>query len=93
MQYFHTIIGCLYEIEIHNFQEIRLLIWQKNRLDTNFVYISFRYPTSIAALSFSADSAVLAIATSYMYENDDQKTFPEDHIYIRNVSDQETKPK
>ncbi|XP_060581923.1 mitotic checkpoint protein BUB3-like isoform X1 [Ruditapes philippinarum] len=52
-----------------------------------------RYPTSIAALSFSADSSVLAIASSYMYENDEQKSIPEDNIYIRNVSDQETKPK
>jgi cell cycle arrest protein BUB3 len=57
------------------------------------VFNIFRYPTSIAALSFSADSSVLAIASSYMYENDEQKSIPEDNIYIRNVSDQETKPK
>lgn len=52
-----------------------------------------RYPTTIAALSFSADSSVLAIATSYMFENEEITSPPEDQIYIRNVSDQETKPK
>jgi len=53
-----------------------------------------RYPTSIASLSFATDGSVLAIASSYMYENDSQpdKT-PEDTIFIRFVSDQETKPK
>ena len=59
-----------------------------------FILIScFRYPTSIASLAFSGDGSVLAIASSYMYENDEIKNIPEDNIYIRNVSDQETKPK
>ncbi|XP_046366229.1 mitotic checkpoint protein BUB3-like [Haliotis cracherodii] len=52
-----------------------------------------RYPTSIASLSFSSDGSVLAIASSYMYEQDEPDTLQEDDIYIRNVSDQETKPK
>ena len=53
-----------------------------------------RFPTSIASLSFSADGTVLAIACSYMYENDAQKenNFGE-NIIIRHVSDVETKPK
>ena len=53
-----------------------------------------RFPTSIASLSFSADGTVLAIASSYMYENDNQKenNFSE-NIIIRHVSDIETKPK
>ena len=51
-----------------------------------------RFPTSIASLSFSADGTVLAIASSYMYENDNQKenNFSE-NIIIRHVSDIETK--
>jgi cell cycle arrest protein BUB3 len=53
----------------------------------------FRYPTSIASLMFSHDGSVLAIASSYMYETDDAVDIPQDSIYIRNVSDQETKPK
>lgn len=52
-----------------------------------------RYPTGIASLAFSPDGAVLAIASSYMYENDEPMEPVEDVIYIRNVSDQETKPK
>jgi cell cycle arrest protein BUB3 len=52
-----------------------------------------RYPTSIASLSFSHDGAALAIASSYMMEMDNIEKPAEDAIYIRNVSDQETKPK
>ena len=53
-----------------------------------------RYPTSIASLSFAADGSVLAIASSYMYEDEEiPRDLPEDAIYIRYVSDQETKPK
>ncbi|ELU09330.1 hypothetical protein CAPTEDRAFT_21337 [Capitella teleta] len=52
-----------------------------------------RYPSSIAALSFSHDGQMLAIASSYMYEQDEMANTPPDTIYIRRVSDQETKPK
>jgi len=53
-----------------------------------------RYPTSIASLSFANDGSVLAIASSYMYEHDNPPdNIPEDAVYIRFVSDQETKPK
>ncbi|XP_077992526.1 mitotic checkpoint protein BUB3-like [Glandiceps talaboti] len=51
-----------------------------------------RYPTSIASLSFSHDGSVLAIASSYMFEQGDIE-HPEDAVYIRRVTDQETKPK
>jgi len=53
-----------------------------------------RYPTSIASLSFCSDGSVLAIASSYLYEQDSNpEQIPEDSVYIRFVSDQETKPK
>uniref|UniRef100_T1IIQ6 Mitotic checkpoint protein BUB3 n=1 Tax=Strigamia maritima TaxID=126957 RepID=T1IIQ6_STRMM len=52
-----------------------------------------RYPTSIASLSFSHDGSILAIASSYMYEMDEMENQVEDSIYIRHVTDQETKPK
>ncbi|XP_074641044.1 mitotic checkpoint protein BUB3-like [Tubulanus polymorphus] len=52
-----------------------------------------RYPTSIASLSFSNDGSLLAIASSYMFEQDKIDNQPEDNIFIRNVTDQETKPK
>jgi len=53
-----------------------------------------RYPTSIASLAFAGDGSVLAIASSYMYEQDNPpETIPEDAVFIRSVSDQETRPK
>jgi len=53
-----------------------------------------RYPTSIASLSFCCDGSVLAIASSYLYEQDTPpEQIPEDAVFIRFVSDQETKPK
>ncbi|XP_071946802.1 mitotic checkpoint protein BUB3-like [Antedon mediterranea] len=51
-----------------------------------------RYPTSISYLAFSHDGSILAIASSYMYENGDID-HPDDAIFIRKVTDQETKPK
>ncbi|XP_038071025.1 mitotic checkpoint protein BUB3-like isoform X2 [Patiria miniata] len=51
-----------------------------------------RYPTTISSLAFSKDGSVLAIASSYMFEEGEQD-HPEDAIYIRRVTDQETKPK
>ncbi|EDO43356.1 predicted protein [Nematostella vectensis] len=51
-----------------------------------------RYPTSIASLAFSHDGSQLAIASSYMYE-EDEKDHPPDAIFIRTVTDTETKPK
>jgi cell cycle arrest protein BUB3 len=53
-----------------------------------------KYPTSISSLSFSHNGAILAIASSYMFEDDEVRTPPtEDAIFIRKVTDQETKPK
>lgn len=53
-----------------------------------------RYATSIPSLCFSHDGSVLAIACSYMYELDETpENLPEDNIYVRYVTDQETKPK
>lgn len=51
-----------------------------------------RYPTSIASLAFSIDGSLLAIASSYMQEQGDI-SHPEDAIFIRQVTDAETKPK
>lgn len=53
-----------------------------------------KYPTSISSLCFSSDGTVLAIASSYMHEHETPPdNVPEDAIFIRHVSDQETKPK
>ena len=54
-----------------------------------------KYPTSIASLAFSSDGSTLAIGTSYLHEQETEPEggVPEDAIYIRSVTDQETKPK
>lgn len=49
-------------------------------------YIIFLY-------CFSTTGNILAIACSYMYEQEQIDPMPEDCIFIRRVTDQETKPK
>ena len=61
--------------------------------ETSEFHLDYRYPTSIASLAFSGDGAMLAIASSYMYEQENMDNIPEDNVYLRKVSDQETKPK
>ncbi|XP_059180697.1 mitotic checkpoint protein BUB3 [Centropristis striata] len=51
-----------------------------------------RYPTTIASLAFNNDGTMLAIAASYIHEKGDI-SHPEDAIFIRQVTDAETKPK
>jgi len=50
------------------------------------------YPTSISALAFSADGALLAVASSYTFELGAQAQHPADSIYVRTV-DREVMPK
>ncbi|ODN01551.1 Mitotic checkpoint protein BUB3 [Orchesella cincta] len=53
-----------------------------------------RYPTGISSLAFSNCGSVLAIGCSYLGELDETpQPALEDCIFIRNVTDQETKPK
>jgi len=52
-----------------------------------------KYPTSISSLDFSHDGNTLAIACSYLYEKGEMSSPPDNAIYIRRVTDQETKPK
>lgn len=49
-----------------------------------------RFSTSVSSLSFSSDGSMLAIATSYLYE-ENEKEVPEDAIIIRHVSETETR--
>ncbi|CAI5739723.1 unnamed protein product [Hyaloperonospora brassicae] len=50
------------------------------------------YPTSIAALDFSRDGAVLAVAASYTYEQG-EKDHPNDAVFLHTVQDSEVRPK
>ncbi|KAH7983380.1 hypothetical protein HPB52_011527 [Rhipicephalus sanguineus] len=52
-----------------------------------------KYPSSIASLAFSHDGSLLAIGSSYLYEQGFLDNTPPDAIFIRRVTDQETKPK
>lgn len=52
-----------------------------------------RYNTAVSSLSFSHDGSALAIACSQLDETQIEDPKPEDTIYIRYVTDQETKPK
>ncbi|CAB0010545.1 unnamed protein product [Nesidiocoris tenuis] len=52
-----------------------------------------KYSTSITSLCFSQDGGVLAIACSYLYDEKAPEVIPESSVYIRYVTDQETKPK
>uniref|UniRef100_A0A0D9X102 Anaphase-promoting complex subunit 4 WD40 domain-containing protein n=1 Tax=Leersia perrieri TaxID=77586 RepID=A0A0D9X102_9ORYZ len=51
-----------------------------------------RYPSSISALSFSRDGRLLAVASSYTFEEGD-KPHPPDAIFIRDVNEGEVKPR
>lgn len=50
------------------------------------------FPSSIAALAFSDDGRLLAIASSYTFEQGDVQ-HPPDAIYVRSMGDHETQPK
>lgn len=52
-----------------------------------------RYPTHISSLAFSPDGNTIAIASSTIYDMDNNKDNIPNTIYIRTVTDQETKPK
>ena len=51
-----------------------------------------KYPTSIASLGFNQDGSVLAIASSYTYE-EGEKDHPVDSVYLHRTQDVEVRPK
>ncbi|KAG8179339.1 hypothetical protein JTE90_007612, partial [Oedothorax gibbosus] len=51
-----------------------------------------RYPTHISSLAFSPDGTQIAIASSFIYEQE-RNDKPPDAIYVKTVTDQESKPK
>jgi cell cycle arrest protein BUB3 len=62
------------------------------------IFVFFRYPAGITSLAFSSEGNMLAIASSYNYEyGADTQLAPNDitknNIFVRRVSDLETKPK
>ncbi|KAB5520685.1 hypothetical protein DKX38_025004 [Salix brachista] len=65
-------------------------VWDGNNKKRLYQYS--KYPSSIAALSFSRDGRLLAVASSYTYEEGDKPHEP-DAIFIRSVNEIEVKPK
>ncbi|KAF6170604.1 hypothetical protein GIB67_020166, partial [Kingdonia uniflora] len=65
-------------------------VWDGNNKKRLYQYS--KYPTSIAALSFSRDGRLLAVASSYTYEEGNKLHEP-DAIFVRNVNELEVKPK
>ncbi|KAJ2722380.1 mitotic spindle checkpoint protein Bub3 [Coemansia sp. Benny D115] len=50
------------------------------------------YPTSVASLAFNSSGTSFAVAASYTYE-EGERDHPPDSIWIRPISESETKPK
>lgn len=50
------------------------------------------FPTSISSLDFNKDGNLLAVASSYTFE-DGEKDHPADEIFIRTITDSDVKPK
>ncbi|KAF3532241.1 hypothetical protein F2Q69_00037890 [Brassica cretica] len=65
-------------------------IWDGNNKKRLYQYS--KYPSSIAALSFSRDGQLLAVASSYTFEEGEKSHEPE-AIFVRNVNEIEVKPK
>ncbi|KAG8364198.1 hypothetical protein BUALT_Bualt19G0103400 [Buddleja alternifolia] len=65
-------------------------VWDGNNKKRLYQYT--KYPTSVAALSFSRDGRLLAVASSYTYEEGDKPHEP-DAIFVRSVNEVEVKPK
>ncbi|CAL5377485.1 unnamed protein product [Camellia sinensis] len=65
-------------------------VWDGNNKKRLYQYS--KYPTSVAALSFSRDGRLLAVASSYTFEEGDKPHEP-DAIFVRSVNEVEVKPK
>ncbi|GKB75423.1 mitotic checkpoint protein BUB3.1 [Tanacetum coccineum] len=65
-------------------------VWDGNNKKRLYQYP--KYPTSFAALSFSKDGRLLAVASSYTYEEGEIFHEP-DAIFVRSVNEVEVKPK
>lgn len=52
-----------------------------------------RYPTSVAALAFNDPGTLLAVASSYTFEEGEKTPPPLDQIFVREVNELEVRPK
>lgn len=53
-----------------------------------------KFPSSVTGLSFTPDGSCLAIATTFLYEDDTvQNPLPEPSLTVRKMSELEVRPK
>ncbi|CAE7660451.1 BUB3.1 [Symbiodinium microadriaticum] len=52
-----------------------------------------QYPTSIASLAFSRDGSMLAIASSYTFEEGEKQSPPDDNVVLRRMDEVDVKPR
>mmetsp|Transcript_1569 Transcript_1569/g.2511 ORF Transcript_1569/g.2511 Transcript_1569/m.2511 type:complete len:326 (+) Transcript_1569:91-1068(+) len=52
-----------------------------------------QYPTSIASLAFSNDGSMLAIASSYTFEEGEKEAISDDNVFLRCIQDVDVRPR
>jgi cell cycle arrest protein BUB3 len=52
-----------------------------------------RFPAGVTSLAFDNSSTILAIGSSYNYENGELADKPKDNIFIKRIEDVDIKPK
>ena len=52
-----------------------------------------KFPTSIAGIAFNESGSLMAVASSYTFEEGEKQGLPPDQIFVREVNDAEVKPK
>lgn len=66
----------------------------ENKIRIYHNILLYRFPTSVCSLSFSPDGGMLAIAATYLYEEDvDPHPLPESSLTIRKMTELEVRPK
>ena len=69
-----------------------MLVWDGQNKKKLALY---KYPASIAALAFNCTGSILAVASSYTWEEGEEPSVPQGPhaIYIRHMQDHEVRPK
>jgi len=65
-------------------------VWDADNRKRLYQYPKF--PTSVSSIAFSEDGLLMAVASSYTFE-EGEKDHPPDQIFIRSISEPEVKPK
>ncbi|GJW84417.1 zinc finger, CCHC-type containing protein [Tanacetum coccineum] len=93
----YHLLATVYAFKCHRKSEAgRDIVYPVNAIAFHPVFMIYlqypKYPTSFAALSFSKDGRLLAVASSYTYEEGEISHEP-DAIFMHSVNEVEVKPK